>query len=82
MHKAIYSLPRKPYRSDLTDGQWNRIKRLLQKDKSTGRPRCDDREVINGIPLQMIDAWNKGNGKDFAAPFSENADFIVFEGTH
>ena len=49
MQKALYPLPRKPYRSDLTDGQWNRIKRFLPKDKSTGRPRCDDREVINGI---------------------------------
>ena len=40
---------RKPYRSDLTDEQWNRIKRLLPKKESTGRPRADDREVINGI---------------------------------
>jgi transposase len=41
--------PRKPYRSDLTDAQWQRIKRLLPKAKITGRPRCDEREVINGI---------------------------------
>ncbi len=41
--------PRKPYKSDLTDEQWNRIKRLLPKPAATGRPREDDREVINGI---------------------------------
>ena len=40
---------RKPYNSDLTDKQWNRIKALLLKPAKTGRPRCDDREVINGI---------------------------------
>jgi putative transposase len=41
--------PRKPYRSDLTEAQWQRIKRLLPKAKITGRPRGDEREVINGI---------------------------------
>ncbi|MEG4396842.1 SgcJ/EcaC family oxidoreductase [Microcoleus sp. BROC3] len=30
----------------------------------------------------MIDAWNRGSGEGFAAPFSETADFIAFEGTH
>jgi transposase len=40
---------RKSYRSDLNDDQWNRIKRLLPKPASTGRPRENDREIINGI---------------------------------
>jgi transposase len=40
---------RKAYKSDLTDKQWNRINRLLPKPATTGRPRGDDREVINGI---------------------------------
>ncbi|MEG4080839.1 MULTISPECIES: SgcJ/EcaC family oxidoreductase [unclassified Microcoleus] len=31
---------------------------------------------------QMIDAWNRGSGEYFVAPFSETADFIAFEGTH
>lgn len=44
-----HSLPRKAYRSDLSDAQWNRIKRLLPKPKRFGRPRVNDREVINGI---------------------------------
>lgn len=53
MQKELYSLPRKPYRSDLTDVQWQRIKRFLPKAKATGRPRCNDREVINGILYVM-----------------------------
>lgn len=40
---------RKSYNSDLTDKQWERIKPLLLKPAKTGRPRCDDKEVINGI---------------------------------
>ena len=30
----------------------------------------------------MIDAWNTGSGAAFAAPFTDDADFVVFEGTH
>lgn len=40
---------RKSYKSDLTKQQWKRIQSLLPKPARTGRPRCDDREVINGI---------------------------------
>lgn len=43
------TLTRKPYRSDLSDAQWHFIKRLLPQDPKTGRPRADDREIINGI---------------------------------
>ena len=49
MELPKHSLPRKAYRSDLSDTQWNRIKRLLPKPKQYGRPRINDREVINGI---------------------------------
>ena len=44
---------RKPYRSDLSDAQWKRIKRCLPTGARTGRPRADDREVINGILYVM-----------------------------
>jgi uncharacterized protein (TIGR02246 family) len=30
----------------------------------------------------MIAAWNRGDGDAFAAPFTDTADFIAFEGTH
>jgi transposase len=42
-------MPRKPYRSDVTDAQWDRIKRLVPRPARTGRPREDEREVLNGI---------------------------------
>lgn len=38
--------------------------------------------AIRAFHRQMIDAWNRGSGEGFAAPFSETADFITFEGTH
>ncbi len=40
---------RKPYKSDLTDEQWTRIQPLLSLSAKTGRPRCNEREVINGV---------------------------------
>lgn len=40
---------RKPYPSDLTDPQWEFIEKLLPGNAKTGRPRNNDREVINGI---------------------------------
>jgi transposase len=42
-------LPRKSYRSDLSDVQWRRVKGFLLKSAHNGRPRVDDREVVNGI---------------------------------
>jgi len=38
------------YSSDLTDGEWNHVKRLIPKAKPGGRPRqLNMREVLNGI---------------------------------
>lgn len=44
---------RKPYRSDLTDAQWELIKDLLPAAKAGGRPRkVDLREVVNALMYQ------------------------------
>jgi putative transposase len=44
---------RKPYRSDLTDKQWDEIKDLLPAARPGGRPRkVDLREVVNTIMYQ------------------------------
>src|SRR5438876_8324366 len=37
------------YRGDLSDEQWQRLEPLLPQPKSTGRPRADDRRLLNGI---------------------------------
>jgi transposase len=42
-------LLRQAYRSDLSDVQWKRVRRLLPKPKGRGRPRANEREVLNGI---------------------------------
>lgn len=40
---------RRAYRSDLTDAQWQAIRPLLPQPARTGRPRANEREVLNGI---------------------------------
>lgn len=30
----------------------------------------------------MIEAWNSGDAAGFAAPFTDTADYVAFEGTH
>jgi uncharacterized protein (TIGR02246 family) len=41
-----------------------------------------DDATVRSFPMRMIDAWNAGDAAAFAAPFSDHADFIAFEGTH
>ena len=41
---------REPYRSDLTDGEWQRIEPLIPPPKPGGRPRkANMREILNAI---------------------------------
>jgi len=40
--------------TELSDKQWNMISKHLPKPAKTGRPRCDDRNTINGIIYVLI----------------------------
>jgi len=40
--------------TELTDKQWNMIESHLPPPVKTGRPRCDDRNTINGIIYVLI----------------------------
>jgi uncharacterized protein (TIGR02246 family) len=41
-----------------------------------------DEDAIRAIHQRMIDAWNAGDGAAFAAPFTDEADLVVWDGTH
>jgi uncharacterized protein (TIGR02246 family) len=41
-----------------------------------------DEEAVRSIHMTMIDAWNAGDAEAFIAPFTDDADFVAFEGTH
>lgn len=42
----------------------------------------DYEDEIRRLYKQMIDGWNSGSGDAFAAPFTDDSDFIGFDGTH
>ncbi|PWU79424.1 MAG: hypothetical protein DLM72_17475 [Candidatus Nitrosopolaris wilkensis] len=50
------------------------------------RPRAasesHDEVAIRGLSQQTIDGWNKGSGDGLAAPYTEDSDYIGFDGTH
>jgi uncharacterized protein (TIGR02246 family) len=50
----------------------------------TNQTTSTDRDLaaIGDIPMQMVAAWNRGDGDGFAAPFTDTADFVAFEGSH
>ncbi len=41
-----------------------------------------DEAAIRSIVQQMMNGWNAYNADEFAAPFSEDADYIVVNGRH
>lgn len=40
-----------------------------------------DEEQIRALHARVLDGWNQGRGPAFAAPFSEDARFVGFDGT-
>ena len=58
---------------------------MLQQSMTAEEQRfqaaADERSVCE-IHRRMIKAWNAGDGASFAAPFTEDADFVAWEGTH
>ena len=42
----------------------------------------DDHAAIRILYEQMINGWNNGSGEALAAPYTEDSDYIGFDGTH
>lgn len=46
----------------------------------TQQARAEDEAAIRKIVKCLQEAWNAGSGKDFAAPFDEDADYVIVNG--
>jgi uncharacterized protein (TIGR02246 family) len=42
---------------------------------------ADDEQELQALHQRVLDGWNEGSGERFAAPFSEDALFIAFDGS-
>lgn len=40
-----------------------------------------DEAAVRALFERMMEGWNAGSGEAFAAPFTEDADFVAFDGT-
>ena len=56
----------------------------MQPAANTGSSdaRADDAREIAGIATAMAQAWNGGDGAAYAALFTEDCDYVAFDGTH
>jgi uncharacterized protein (TIGR02246 family) len=41
-----------------------------------------EEDAIRGIHRKVIGGWNAGDGRAFAAAFTDDVDFVLWEGTH
>src|SRR5919198_1210935 len=44
--------------------------------------KSDDEATIRDLYQQTIDGWHAGKGDAFAAPYTDDSDFIGFDGTY
>jgi uncharacterized protein (TIGR02246 family) len=44
--------------------------------------RAGDETAIRGLIEQMQDAWARADADAFGVPFTDDADYVVFDGTH
>jgi uncharacterized protein (TIGR02246 family) len=53
----------------------------MDSDTPTAEERAADERAIRALHRQALDAWGESDGKAFAAPFSDDALFIGFDGS-
>ena len=49
---------------------------------SKEQSRAEDEAAIRKIISRLQDGWNAGSGKDFAAVFDEDADYVIVNGMY
>ncbi len=47
---------------------------------SNRQARAEDEAAIRKIVSRLEEGWNAGSGKEFAAPFDEDADYVIVNG--
>ena len=43
--------------------------------------RASDAHELRALYITTMDGWNSGSGAAFAAPFTDDVDFVAFDGT-
>jgi uncharacterized protein (TIGR02246 family) len=53
----------------------------MSTETGNDEERDRDERELRALHRRMLDAWQAGDGAAFAAPFSEDAVFVAFDGT-
>jgi uncharacterized protein (TIGR02246 family) len=53
----------------------------MRSDTRTEEERVTDERAIRALHRRVLEAWGAGDGEAFAAPFSDDAVFIGFDGS-
>jgi uncharacterized protein (TIGR02246 family) len=56
--------------------------RLRSRSGNAEPVAADDRAEIASLARRMTAAWNRGDGEAYAALFTDDSDYIAFDGTH
>lgn len=54
----------------------------VEPETTLVRPNASEEAAVLALYEQMMAGWNEGSGEAFAAPFSDEIDFIPFDGSH
>lgn len=56
---------------------------VYPQEKPQAQPsNPSDEAAIRALIQKTVEGWNKGSGEEFAAPFAEDADFMVVNGIY
>jgi uncharacterized protein (TIGR02246 family) len=53
----------------------------MNSDTRSDEERAADERAIRALHGRILEAWGAGDGEAFAAPFSDDAVFIGFDGS-
>lgn len=53
----------------------------LASARTESGARAQDEAAIRNLVTRLQDGWNAGDGKAFASPFAEDADYVIVNGT-
>ena len=50
--------------------------------QTSSAPQANDEAIVRHLFDQLIACWNRGDGCAYAALFTEDSDYVAFDGTH
>jgi uncharacterized protein (TIGR02246 family) len=50
--------------------------------RGAGPSTSEEAEEIRRLAHRLFEAWNRGDGSAYASHFTEDSDYIAFDGTH